>query len=78
MSANGEVGSFFAHLELLPPDAGLEELPLEFSRDSFEGKVSLGAGVYRDDEGRPWTLPVVQKVLPCSVGAYDAGETTCK
>ena len=54
--------SLFANLEMLPPDAGLEQLPLEFSMDTFPGKVALGAGMYRSDEGTPWTLPVVQKV----------------
>ena len=56
--------SVFAHLEMLAPDAGLEQLPLEFAQDVFPGKVALGAGMYRSDEGTPWTLPVVQKVLP--------------
>ena len=54
--------SLFASLELLPPDAGLEQLPIEFAKCSFQGKVGLGAGVYCTDEGVPWTLPVVQKV----------------
>ena len=62
MSPEEEGVSLFATLELLPPDAGLEQLPIEFAKCSFEGKVGLGAGVYCTDEGVPWTLPVVQKV----------------
>jgi len=62
-----ETISLFANLELLPPDVGLEQLPGEFAKDLFPGKVSLGAGVYCSDEGIPWTLPVVQKV-PLSSG----------
>lgn len=30
--------------------------------DSFENKVDLGVGAYRDNEGKPWILPVVRKV----------------
>jgi len=62
MSAPEEGSSLFANLELLPPDVGLEQLPVEFAKDAFPRKVSLGAGVYCTDEGIPWTLPVVQKV----------------
>jgi aspartate/tyrosine/aromatic aminotransferase len=69
MSPPEEEVSLFASLELLPPDAGLEQLPIEFANCSFSGKVSLGAGVYCTDEGVPWTLPVVQKVrVPLKFG----------
>ncbi|KAK0238195.1 aspartate aminotransferase [Armillaria nabsnona] len=32
-----------------------------FKRDPFPKKVNLGAGAYRDEEGKPWVLPVVKK-----------------
>ncbi len=38
-----------------------------FKRDPFPKKVNLGAGAYRDEEGKPWVLPAVKKVrLQCS------------
>lgn len=30
--------------------------------DTFPQKVDLGVGAYRDNEGKPWILPVVRKV----------------
>jgi len=33
-----------------------------FKDDTNDKKVSLGVGVYRDDNGLPWILPVVKKV----------------
>ncbi|KAI9842807.1 MAG: Aspartate aminotransferase, cytoplasmic [Sclerophora amabilis] len=32
-----------------------------FKRDTFEQKVDLGIGAYRDDNAKPWVLPVVKK-----------------
>lgn len=33
-----------------------------YKADSFDRKVNLGVGAYRDDTGKPWVLPVVKKV----------------
>lgn len=30
--------------------------------DTFPNKVDLGVGAYRDNNGKPWVLPVVKKV----------------
>ena len=45
-----------------PPDAilGITEA---YKKDSNPKKVNLGAGAYRDDQGKPYVLPVVRKVL---------------
>ncbi|KAK0203789.1 aspartate aminotransferase [Desarmillaria ectypa] len=32
-----------------------------FKRDPFPKKVNLGAGAYRDEDGKPWVLPAVKK-----------------
>ena len=32
-----------------------------FKADSFPQKVNLGVGAYRDDDSKPWVLPVVKK-----------------
>jgi len=54
-------GSYFSDLEVLSPDEGFPLLTT-FREDSHPKKVSLGAGVYRDENGLPWVLPVVRKV----------------
>ena len=45
-----------------PPDAilGITEA---YKKDPNPKKVNLGAGAYRDDQGKPYVLPVVRKVL---------------
>lgn len=35
-----------------------------YKRDSFDKKVDLGIGAYRDNNAKPWVLPVVKKVSP--------------
>lgn len=51
--------SFVTHVPLGPADPilGLNEA---FNSDTFENKVSLGVGAYRDDSGVPWVLPSVR------------------
>lgn len=39
-------------------------LTAAFQVDDHPNKVSLGAGIYRDEDGQPWTLPSVAKVYP--------------
>lgn len=33
-----------------------------YKKDSSDKKVDLGIGAYRDDNAKPWVLPVVKKV----------------
>lgn len=33
-----------------------------YESDHSPKKVDLGVGAYRDENGKPWILPVVQKV----------------
>ena len=33
-----------------------------YKKDKFDKKVDLGIGAYRDDNAKPWVLPVVRKV----------------
>lgn len=33
-----------------------------YEADQSPEKVDLGVGAYRDENGKPWILPVVQKV----------------
>ena len=53
-------GSYFSDLPVLSPDEGFPLLAA-FKEDSYPQKISLGAGVYRDEKGLPWVLPVVRK-----------------
>lgn len=44
-----------------PPDAilGITEA---YKRDTNPNKINLGAGAYRDDNGKPYILPTVLQV----------------
>ena len=33
-----------------------------YRKDTFDKKVDLGIGAYRDDNAKPWVLPVVKQV----------------
>jgi len=45
---------------LAPPDS-IFKLTAAYKADTFEKKVNLGVGAYRDDDNKPWVLPVVKK-----------------
>jgi aspartate aminotransferase len=57
------MASAFASVPLAPPDP-LFSLIAAHKADTFENKVDLGVGAYRDDNAKPWVLPVVKKVRP--------------
>lgn len=52
--------SWWSHVQMGPPDAilGITEA---FKKDENPKKVNLGAGAYRDDNGKPFILPSVLK-----------------
>ncbi|KAH8809060.1 pyridoxal phosphate-dependent transferase [Xylogone sp. PMI_703] len=43
------------------PEDPLFGLMAAYRADTFEKKVDLGIGAYRDDNAKPWVLPVVKK-----------------
>jgi aspartate aminotransferase len=45
---------------LAPPDS-IFKLTAAYKADTFPQKVNLGVGAYRDDDSKPWVLPVVKK-----------------
>jgi len=45
---------------LAPPDS-IFKLTAAYKEDTFTQKVNLGVGAYRDDDSKPWVLPVVKK-----------------
>lgn len=53
--------SSFNAVPLAPTDP-LFGLMAAFKADAFDKKVDLGVGAYRDDNAKPWILPVVKKV----------------
>jgi aspartate aminotransferase len=44
------------------PEDPLFGLMAAYRADTFDKKVDLGIGAYRDDNAKPWVLPVVKKV----------------
>ena len=52
------------NVETVPkaPEDPLFGLMAAYRADTFEKKVDLGIGAYRDDNAKPWVLPVVKKV----------------
>lgn len=44
------------------PEDPLFGLMAAYRADSFDKKVDLGIGAYRDNNAKPWVLPVVKKV----------------
>ena len=54
--------SAWTQVEQGPPDAilGITEA---FKKDTNPNKMNLGAGAYRDDDGKPYVLPSIKKVL---------------
>lgn len=52
------------------PEDPLFGLMRAYRQDSSDKKVDLGIGAYRDDNAKPWILPVVRKVffLPLYLG----------
>ena len=52
------------HADNVPqaPEDPLFGLMAAYKKDDFDKKVDLGIGAYRDDNAKPWVLPVVSKV----------------
>lgn len=44
------------------PEDPLFGLMAAYRKDTYEKKVDLGIGAYRDNHAKPWVLPVVKKV----------------
>lgn len=54
--------SFPADVVPQAPEDPLFGLTRAFKADTFEQKVDLGIGAYRDNNAKPYILPVVRKV----------------
>ena len=51
----------YLNLPVAPADTAFG-LMAEYDADPHPNKVSLIAGAYRDEKGRPWVLPSVKEV----------------
>ena len=49
------------HQVAAAPPVEVFKLTADYKADPCTSKVSLGVGAYRDEQGKPWILPVVKK-----------------
>lgn len=59
--ASPKPSAFAAAVVPKAPEDPLFGLMAAYRADPFENKVDLGIGAYRDDNAKPWVLPVVDK-----------------
>lgn len=67
--------AFSAELVPQAPEDPLFGLMAAYRKDTDEKKVDLGIGAYRDDNAKPWVLPVVKEVSNTSVGTSPCYQT---
>jgi hypothetical protein len=53
------------------------QLTAAYKADTFKDKVNLGVGAYRDDDNKPWVLPVVKKVRLTLHSTFFLGAEWC-
>lgn len=51
--------SFFGSAEFIPADA-IFQVTKNYLADTSPNKINVGAGTYRDENGKPWVLPSVR------------------
>lgn len=63
-SINGSTGASAFNADVVPqaPEDPMFGLMAAYKRDTDPKKVDLGIGAYRDNNGKPWILPVVKQV----------------
>jgi aspartate/tyrosine/aromatic aminotransferase len=61
--------SFDANVVPQAPEDPLFGLMAAYRRDNDPKKVDLGIGAYRDNNAKPWILPVVKKASTTCLGA---------
>ncbi|CAJ2506733.1 Uu.00g079190.m01.CDS01 [Anthostomella pinea] len=70
MGSLDQSASVFSSLDSIPYDEAYRVLAA-FTKNPSPDKISLGAGVYRDGEGKPWTLTSVKQAIPRLPDNYD-------
>lgn len=61
MGSSGHSTSVFSSVKAIPYDEAYQ-VTAALAADKTPTKVDLGAGVYKDEDGLPWTLPSVKEV----------------
>lgn len=61
MGSSGHYTSVFSSIKSIPYDEAYQ-VTAALAADKTPTKVDLGAGVYKDEDGLPWTLPSVKEV----------------
>lgn len=61
-SAGASATLFTADVVPSAPEDPLFGLVTAYKKDTSDKKIDLGIGAYRDDNAKPWILPVVKKV----------------
>uniref|UniRef100_A0A2K6L947 Aspartate aminotransferase n=1 Tax=Rhinopithecus bieti TaxID=61621 RepID=A0A2K6L947_RHIBE len=74
-AASARASSWWTRVEMGPPDPilGVTEA---FKRDTNSKKMNLGVGAYRDDNGKPYVLPIVHKA-EAQIAAKNVDKNTC-
>jgi aspartate aminotransferase, cytoplasmic len=62
MGSTSSPWAFTADVVPQAPEDPLFGLMAAYRRDTSPKKVDLGIGAYRDDNAKPWVLPVVKRV----------------
>lgn len=60
----GSINPSVFNADVVPkaPEDPLFGLARSFRQDTSDRKIDLGIGAYRDNNAKPWVLPVVRKV----------------
>ena len=64
MGSAGNPSVFTADVVPQAPEDPLFGLMAAYRKDTSNKKVDLGIGAYRDNNAKPWILPVVKRVRP--------------
>lgn len=62
MGSDSSPAHFSADVVPQAPEDPLFGLITAYRKDTSDKKVDLGVGAYRDNNAKPWILPVVKKV----------------
>lgn len=67
MGSLGSPSIFTANVVPQAAEDPLFGLMAAYKKDTSDKKVDLGIGAYRDDNAKPWVLPVVKKVYSLAI-----------
>ena len=67
LSGNASASAFGADVVPQAPEDPLFGLMAAYRKDTDPNKVDLGIGAYRDNNAKPWVLPVVKQVCHYSI-----------